>query len=425
MNHWHTKPNANTRTSSLFLNRLPAIALTCLATGLTALTVLAAESADPKFSNYTQEIPGSTVTFDMIAVPGGTITIGSPESEAGRDKSDLPAKQVTVKPFWMGKFEVSWPEFVPYVFIDPTNILRQVSKIEGIVDKDSVSHPTKPYGSVYRERGEKGFPAIGMGYPAAAEYCRWLSNKTGRKYRLATEEEWEYACRAGATTPYFWGADAAQAKEYAWYKDDANDSTHPLGKLKPNKFGIYDIVGNVAEWCQQTDTNAPHVARGGAFSEAIAKLRSAARMIETPEWNELDPQFPQSIWWLSAADFVGFRVVRSFDDEAAPAAASPAAGAAATTAGVPAADNDEVKMNYKRYCQGCHGATGKGDTALGKKNKARDYTDAAVKATLKDDAMFKAIKEGLVVDDKHVMSASGDKLTDAQIKALAQYMKSF
>jgi formylglycine-generating enzyme required for sulfatase activity len=120
----------------------------------------------------------------------------------------LPSKQVTVKRFWIGKFEVSWPEYVPYVFMDPTNILRQVSKIEGIVDRDGVSHPTTPYSSVYRERGEKGFPAIGMGYPSASEYCRWLSRKTGHKYRLATEEEWEYACRAGAATPYFWGTDA-------------------------------------------------------------------------------------------------------------------------------------------------------------------------------------------------------------------------
>jgi mono/diheme cytochrome c family protein len=117
--------------------------------------------------------------------------------------------------------------------------------------------------------------------------------------------------------------------------------------------------------------------------------------------------------------------VRSFEDDAAPAAAAPAGAAPAAAASLAAGNNDEVKANYTRLCRGCHGETGKGDTTLGKRNKARDYTDAAVKATLKDDAMFKVIKEGLEVDGKHVMSAAGDKLTDAQIKALVQYMKAF
>jgi formylglycine-generating enzyme required for sulfatase activity len=284
--------------------------------------VSAAANAPTGFTNYVQQMPGSAFSFEMVAIPGGTVTAGSPANEAGREESDLPPKKVTIKPFWIGRFEISWPEYLPFVFIDRKEVARDVDKLEGVVDFDGISHPTKPYGSVYRERGVKGYPAIGMGRPAAMEYCRWLSKRTGHQYRLPTEEEWEYACRAGASTAYFWGDDPARAKEYGWFVDNSMDSerqdvsTHPMGKLKPNRFGLYDIVGNVTEWCAPADKDAPHVARGGAFSEPVTRLRCAARMIETPDWNLLDPQSPQSIWWLASADFIGFRVARSLDDTA-------------------------------------------------------------------------------------------------------------
>jgi formylglycine-generating enzyme required for sulfatase activity/cytochrome c5 len=353
--------------------------------------------------------------------------VGSPADEAGRDKSDLPQKKIKVKPFWMERFEVSWAEYLPYVFIDQSQVLRQVDKLEGIVDKDGISHPTKPYGSVYRERGEKGYPAIGMGLPGALGYCQWISKKTGKKYRLPTEDEWEYACRAGSAKAFFWGDDPAQAKEYGWFKDNSKDTTHPLGKLKPNPFGLYDIVGNVTEWCAPPNTNAPHVARGGAFTEGVARLRSSARMIETPEWNEYDPQFPQSIWWLSAADFIGFRVVRSLEEQggeqtqAAPSTA-PAATVAADTAAAPAGAGGAA-ADYARHCVSCHGKDGKGQTKMGKMHKVRDYTSPDVKAALKDDSMFQAIKEGIKEGDKIAMPAYAQKLTDDQIKALVAFMK--
>jgi len=259
--------------------------------------------AADKLENYTEKIPGSTVSFDMVAIPGGEITIGSPENEPGRDKNEQAPKKVTVKPFFMGKNEVSWQEYILYVFGEKEDVEKE--KAQG------VTRPTKPYGSVYRERGEKGYPAIGMSQHSAANFCKWVSFKTGKTYRLPTEAEWEYACRAGSTTAYFWGNDPAQAKEYAWYKENSKATTQPIGKLKPNKFGLYDIVGNVGEWCAKESPDAPAILKGGTWSEEVTKLRSASRMIDCPEWNELDPQSPPSIWWLSAADFVGLRLVRS------------------------------------------------------------------------------------------------------------------
>ncbi len=404
-----------------FLARKALVA--CPAVMAAALT---GQSNAAEFANFTQTIPGSTVKFDMVAIPEGEVTIGSPENEAGRDKADQAQKKVKVKRFWMGKCEVTWDEFLPYVFVSQSEVAKFENKLEGIIDKDGCTHPTKPYGSVYRDRGEKGSnPAIGMGWPNALNYTKWLSKKTGRHYRLPTEEEWEYACRAGATTTYFWGDDAAQAKEYAWFKDNAGEGTHLVGKLKPNKFGLYDITGNVGEWCLKADPKAPGVLRGGAWTEETSKLRSAARMVEVEEWNENDPQSPQSIWWLSAADFTGLRVVCDEESGDAAAAAAPATAAAPAADAKPAAAaNGDVKALYLAQCKGCHGETGKGDTKIGKAKGARDYTTEAVKATYDEAKWVEAIKNGIEKDGKHLMSAYKDKLTEEQIKALAQYMKS-
>ena len=170
------------------------------------------------------------------------------------------------------------------------------------------------------------------------EYCRWLSAKTGKVYRLPTEAEWEYACRAGTKTAYSFGDDPAKLGEYAWYVDNA-EKPQPVGKKKPNPWGLYDMHGNVAEWCldhyvadtykhildRQADASGPvvlpdakeypYVARGGSWDDDADKLRSAARRGSNPEWSVQDPQRPQSIWWHTDATFVGFRVVRPLDEQ--------------------------------------------------------------------------------------------------------------
>jgi len=253
----------------------------------------AAQSAGKTLSAYTETIPGTVVKFEMVPVPGGTYTINDP-------KTGKP-KQVTIKPFYIGKTEVTWDEFDVFVHkLDAPD----TQKTGGA---DAVSRPSKPYGAVDRGYGHKGYPAISMSYLSAQKYCEWLSAKTGKKYRLPTEAEWEYACRAGVL-PAGPITDSELLDKLAWHWGNSDDKTHKVGTKQPNAWGIHDMLGNVAEWCQPMDDEVP-VVRGGSFDDQPDKVHPAARKKYTPDWQMNDPQNPKSQWWLTDAPFVGFRVV--------------------------------------------------------------------------------------------------------------------
>lgn len=297
---------------------------------------IAAAAPVAEMKPYVETIPGSNVKFEMVPIPGGTYVRGSPESEDGRNEDEGPQHPIEIKPFWMGKYEVTWDEFD--LFAEADVLKDEVEKLKDRkLELDGITRPTPPYTDMTFGFGKYGYPAICMTHHAAMEYCRWLSAKTGKHYRLPTEAEWEYACRAGAKTAYFFGDDPEKLGEYAWFLDNSDGKPHPVGKKKPNPWGLYDIHGNVSEWCLDhydksayrklpgdrptlnpfvapTDRRFPHVVRGGSWDEEAAACRCAARRASHREWLRQDPQRPQSIWWLTEGVFVGFRIVRPLDD---------------------------------------------------------------------------------------------------------------
>ncbi|MFL6275346.1 MAG: formylglycine-generating enzyme family protein [Blastocatellia bacterium] len=285
---------------------------------------------------YNETIPGTSIKFEMMPVPGGEFMMGSPATEPGRAADEGPPHVVQIRPFWIGKFEVTWDEYDQFAFNESLNDEREAQPAKPAT-ADAVTRPTPPYADESFGFGKGRMPAISMTHHAAMEYCRWLSERTGKSYRLATEAEWEYACRAGAKKPtaYAFGDDAKKLGEYAWYADNADAQPHSVGRKQPNAWGLYDMHGNVAEWVLDeydkdfyatllgrsvnpvrlpTEKRYANVVRGGSWDDDAARLRSAARRASTPEWSKRDPQRPQSIWWHTEAITVGFRIVRPLEE---------------------------------------------------------------------------------------------------------------
>lgn len=310
---------------------LPAVLAVALCTP--AIMARAADAPDKTdtskaFAAYSESIKGTPVSFDMVPVKGGRFRMGSPASETGRSEDEGPQADVDVGSFWMGKYEVTWDEYDQF--------RKQTDAASSTGGADALTKPTPPYADESWGFGKGRQPALGMTWHAAAEYCRWLSAKTGHRYRLPTEAEWEYAARAGTHTPWSSGAQASSLDAVAWHAGNANSAPHRVGSKRPNAFGLYDMHGNVAEWtldrydaqryaalkgeatknpvAMPGTARYPHVVRGGSFEDDAAHVRSAARRASKPAWSRRDPQEPQSIWWHTDATFVGFRVVRAVDE---------------------------------------------------------------------------------------------------------------
>ena len=308
-----------------------------------------------KFANYTEKIPGSVISFNMIAIPGGKFKMGSPENEPYRRKDEGPVKEIEVSPFFMAEVEVSWDEFL--VFYSQTGgegrstdikskVVADPKSASAVAEVDAISGPTPPYGQPDQNWGLGSRPAITMRYATAETYCKWLSQKTGKNYRLPTEAEWEYASRGGAQTPYFFegdpkkyskdrfwnkifGADTTKISRYIIYSGNSMAKTQQPDAVKPNPFGLKNMLGNVAEFCSDwyspdaytnlndgvKDPKGPssgteRVVRGGSFKSEAAEVRCATRDYTQDEaWMKTDPQIPKSIWWYSDCNMVGFRVV--------------------------------------------------------------------------------------------------------------------
>lgn len=235
---------------------------------------------------YQEKVEAALVAVDMIPVAPGSITIQTAEGP----------KEVEIAPFWISKTEIPWDLFDPYAFGSAAP--------DEATGQDAILRPSHPYGAPDRGFGHRGYAAISMSYLTAQEFAKWLSVKTGKNYRLPTEAEWEYACRAGREEEIA----EAELEKYAWYWDNALDKTHPIGELEPNAFGLHDMMGNAAEWC--TGLDGEPLACGGSFVNKADEVGCSARMEPSPKWQETDPQIPKSRFWLKDAPFMGFRVIR-------------------------------------------------------------------------------------------------------------------
>ena len=307
------------------------------------------------FVDFTEQIPGTSVSFDMVAVPGGTFQMGSPSNERFRRNDEGPVRDVTLTRFFMGRVQVSWDEFWSFHIETssegriPPEIMREANREALTID--AISGPTPPYGTPSQGWGEGARPAITMSHYAAEIYCKWLSMKTGKTYRLPTEAEWEYAARGGTQTPYFFpgdprrfssqgwrnrifGTDTTVINTFAIYDLNSDGRTHEPTRVQGNPFGLKNMLGNVLEFCSDwyapdayamtassvTNPKGPEegeerVVRGGNFASDAAFLRVAARFAtQTEEWLKTDPQQPKSIWWYADVTGVGFRVVCEVDD---------------------------------------------------------------------------------------------------------------
>jgi formylglycine-generating enzyme required for sulfatase activity len=310
---------------------------------------------------YVEKIPGTDVTFEMIPVPGGEYLMGSPADEPDRGDDEGPQVRIKVPPMWVAKCEVTWGEYKSFMAMyDAFKKIQRIAasadskshdkdlrliqthawndKLEADWNVDAVTSPTPLYDAsfTYSAGDQPTQPAVTITAYAARQYTKWLSGILGNDYRLPTEAEWEYAARAGTTTPWSFGADARELESYAWVEDNGENQTHPVGTKKPNPWGLYDVHGNVAEWTldqyfpdtyaklgdKTVDTKSavrwptklsPRSIRGGSWLEPPAMSRSAARhKSDDRDWKLSDPNIPLSPWWFTEepATAVGMRIVR-------------------------------------------------------------------------------------------------------------------
>ncbi|GHC67059.1 formylglycine-generating enzyme family protein [Roseibacillus persicicus] len=290
---------------------------------------------------YQLAIPkAADAPLKLVAIPGGEFQMGDPAADQPKIK---------LSPFWMSATEVTWAHYNPFYLNDPKfdkprnkdgsrdldndRYTSEQPDLDKSTLVDAVSQPTIQYHDMFMSgsfANEKDYPAMDMTNHAAAKFCQWLSAQTGHFYRLPTEAEWEYACRAGTTTTYSFGDDASQLGDYGWYIDNSDFTYQKVGQKKPNPWGLYDMHGNVAEWTIDSfeidalsklkdgtenpwffpSKRYPRVIRGGSWDDDAEMLASAARVASHKDLKMQDPQNPNSVWYHTNGQHIGFRVVR-------------------------------------------------------------------------------------------------------------------
>ena len=281
------------------------------------------------FQGYSEVIGESNQRIDLVPISGGTFTMGSNDGQA----NEGPAQEVSVESFWMGAYEITWDQYELFVN-DELSGLSNIKSTSGDIEVDAISTPTPMYIDMSFGMGKEGYPAVNMTHYAAVMFAKWLSAKTGHFYRLPTEAEWEYAARAGSEGAYYFGDDASELGNYAWFEENSDGGYEKVGTKQPNAWGLYDMLGNVAEWTTdqyfedyheklegkpaenpwfKPTTLYPRTVRGGSWKDGATAVQTTSREGSNKIWKQRDPQMPKSIWWLTDAPFVGFRLVRPLE----------------------------------------------------------------------------------------------------------------
>lgn len=230
-------------------------------------------------TTYVEKLPGSAVEFTMVRIEGGETKIGD--------------KTVKVAPFFIGATEVTWDVFDGYLMSGEPSRPYDQSEFP----PDAIARPSRSYILPDLGWGHKGYPVINVSSTSVEMFLRWIRSVTGKKYRLATEAEWQFAASAPSD---------AKLEDREWFAANSGDVSHPVAKKQPNAFGLYDMLGNVGEWC--TDLAGKPVLCGGDMGYQGKELSPLLRRYYTPDWQVTDPQIPKSRWWLSDGWFVGLRL---------------------------------------------------------------------------------------------------------------------
>ena len=269
--------------------------------------------------------------------------MGSSAAEADRGADEGPQYDVAIEPFWIGRCEVTWAEYKAYMAACDVFKAMESAGIRPVVadnEADAVTAPSNLYDptTTFTNGEDPAQPAVTMTQFAARQYTKWLSGLSSRFYRLPLESEWEYACRAGTATPWSSGSEPDSLDAVAWFADNSDETTHPVGEKEPNAWGLHDMHGNVGEWVLDQlapegyarqaalpqpvpaataavwpTSLSPRVVRGGSYYDEPPQCRSAARRgSEDLPWKDVDPNLPKSPWWYTEepALGVGMRVVR-------------------------------------------------------------------------------------------------------------------
>jgi formylglycine-generating enzyme required for sulfatase activity len=237
--------------------------------------------------SYTDTIPGTLVAFEMVAVPGGVVTVEGPDGTWTEE----------VEPFYIGRTEVTWDMFDVFMF--------SLDEPGQNPEADALARPSEPYDVPDYGWGRSGNPAISISYHSAQAFAEWLSKTTGDRYRLPTEAEWVHAAHLAAGDEPL---TEARLDEIAWHAGNSGGQTHPIATREPDALGLHDLFGNAAEWVLN-DYRMP-VIRGGSFRDEPGEIGPQSWAMQDGSWTERDPQLPRSTWWLTDGPFVGFRLIR-------------------------------------------------------------------------------------------------------------------